>query len=133
MSIDEQKFESKYDVVPASVELANIFKVASTTPLLRRRYTSNDPRSGNLLSASVSYIPKALVEANPAILDEHNEPRPGRTLHQLSTVGIEIMKVVDGCAHRNIRRMVPGGPNRTPLRHATQAMARSLKGQTELM
>jgi UTRA domain len=60
-----------------------------------RRYTSNDPRSGNLLSASVSYMPKALVEANPAILDERNEPWPGGTLHQLSTVGIEIMKVVD--------------------------------------
>ncbi len=60
-----------------------------------RRFTSNDPRSGNLLSASVSYIPKAFVEANPAILDERNEPWPGGTLHQLSTVGIEIMNVVD--------------------------------------
>jgi GntR family transcriptional regulator len=40
-------------------------------------------------------MPKALVEANPAILDDCNEPWPGGTLHQLSTVGIEIMKVVD--------------------------------------
>jgi hypothetical protein len=35
------------------------------------------------------------VESNPKILDERNEPWPGGTLHQLSTVGIEIMKVVD--------------------------------------
>lgn len=35
------------------------------------------------------------MEGNPAILDENNEPWPGGTLHQLSTVGIEIMKVVD--------------------------------------
>ena len=49
----------------------------------------------NLLSDSVSYIPKTFVEDNPAILDERNEPWPGGTLHQLSTVGVEIMKVVD--------------------------------------
>jgi GntR family transcriptional regulator len=95
MSIDEQRFESKYDVIPASVDLASIFEITPTTSLLRRRFTSNDPRSGNLLSASVSYIPKTLVEANPAILDDRNEPWPGGTLHQLSTVGIEIMKVID--------------------------------------
>jgi GntR family transcriptional regulator len=29
------------------------------------------------------------------LLDEKNEPWPGGTLHQLSTVGIEIMRVVD--------------------------------------
>ena len=50
---------------------------------------------GLLLSTSISYIPKSFVEANPAILDDSNEPWPGGTLHQLSTVGIEIMKVVD--------------------------------------
>ena len=95
MSIHDQQFVSRYDIIPATDEVAAVFGVAPATPLLRRRFTSTDPRTGNLLSDSVSYIPKALVEANPAILDERNEPWPGGTLHQLSTVGIEIMKVVD--------------------------------------
>jgi GntR family transcriptional regulator len=94
MSISDQEFSSKYDVFPAPVDIAAVFGIVPTTPLLRRRYTSTDPKSGNLLSNSVSYIPKSLVEGNPAILDENNEPWPGGTLHQLSTVGIEIMKGV---------------------------------------
>jgi GntR family transcriptional regulator len=95
MSINDQEFVSKYDIVPAPTDLANDFDIIPTTPLLRRRFTSTDPRTKNLLSDSVSYIPKTFVEGNPAILDERNEPWPGGTLHQLSTVGIEIMKVVD--------------------------------------
>ena len=95
MSIHDQKFASRYDIIPAPDELATVFGIVPTTPLLRRRFTSTDPRTGNLLSDSVSYIPKVFVEANPAILDERNEPWPGGTLHKLSTVGIEIMKVVD--------------------------------------
>jgi GntR family transcriptional regulator len=95
MSIDEQEFSSKYDIFPASAELAEIFGIVPTTPLLRRRYRSTDPGTKNLLSDSVSYIPKAFVESNQAILDERNEPWPGGTQHQLSTVGIEIMNVVD--------------------------------------
>src|SRR3984957_13347911 len=94
MSINDQEFVSKYDITPASPEIAEILGITPTTPLLRRRFTSTDPRSGNLLSTSVSYIPKPFVEANPAILDENNEPWPGGTLHALSTICIEIMKVI---------------------------------------
>jgi GntR family transcriptional regulator len=43
----------------------------------------------------VSYIARALVEGNPALLDQGNEPWPGGTQHQLSTVGIEIMVMGD--------------------------------------
>jgi len=100
MSINDQQFSSKYDVIPAPAELADIFNIVPTAPLLRRRFTSIDPRSKYLLSNSVAYIPKAFVEANPAILDERNEPWPGGTLHQLSTVGIEIMKMVDEVSAR---------------------------------
>jgi GntR family transcriptional regulator len=95
MSINDQEFESKYDIIPAPTEIASVFGVTPTTPLLRRQFTSTDPRSGNLLSTSVSYIPKFFVEANPAVLDANNEPWPGGTAHQLLTVGIEIMKVID--------------------------------------
>jgi GntR family transcriptional regulator len=95
MSIGDQHFTSEYDTIPASSDLADKFGIVPTTPLLRRHWTSTEPKSGNLLSTSTSYIPKSLVEANPAILDASNEPWPGGTLHALSTVGIEIMKVVD--------------------------------------
>lgn len=95
MSITDQEFDPKYDVIPAPADLAAILNAVPTAPLLRRRFTAKDRRSGVLLSNSVSYIPTAFVDSNPAILDEKNEPWAGGTLHQLSTVGIEIMKVVD--------------------------------------
>lgn len=95
MSIDDQEFTSKYDSVPADAEMARLFGITAGDLLLRRRYDSRDVRTGHLLSSSTSYMPRALVEANPALLDEHNEPWPGGTMHQLSTVGIEIMTVID--------------------------------------
>lgn len=95
MSIGEQRFTSIYDVIDADEDQAKILNVAQGTPLLRRRFVSTDPHTNRLLSSSASYIPKSFVEGNPALLDEKNEPWPGGTLHQLSTVGIEIMRVVD--------------------------------------
>ena len=95
MSIAEQKFTSAYDTVMPDHELANILDIDLATPLLRRKFESTDPQTGHLLSSSVSYIPKKYLEGNPALLDQTNEPWPGGTLHQLSTVGIEIMQVVD--------------------------------------
>jgi GntR family transcriptional regulator len=43
----------------------------------------------------VSYLPYALISANPDLLDSKNEPWPGGTQHQLYTVGIEITRIVD--------------------------------------
>jgi GntR family transcriptional regulator len=95
MSIDEQEFDTVYDVTEAGPEIGEALAVAPSEPVLRRQWQSTDPRTGHLLSSSVSFIPKALVEANPALFDADNEPWPGGTMHQLSTVGMEIMKVVD--------------------------------------
>ncbi|MET8041247.1 GntR family transcriptional regulator [Micromonospora sp. NPDC005215] len=95
MSIAEQKFSAHYDVIDASPELAEIFKVPSGEPLLRRRYEAHDSQTGHLLSYSVSHLPVALVRNNPAILDDNNEPWPGGTQHQLLTVGVEITRMVD--------------------------------------
>lgn len=94
-SITDERFTATYDVVPADAELAELFGVAANTPVLQRRYEAADPKTGRLLSSSVSYIAKSLVESNPKLLDESNEPWPGGTQHQLSTVGIEVMCVVD--------------------------------------
>src|SRR5262249_39057059 len=95
MSIAEQEFTAAYDIITADQELAKALSVDLGTPLLRRKWVSTDPRTDRLLSTSVSYIPKSLVESNPAVLDANNEPWPGGTMHQLSTVGIEIMRIVD--------------------------------------
>jgi GntR family transcriptional regulator len=94
MSIEDQRFTSTYDLIPATDELAELFEIDPEAPVLRRKYEAVNAR-GRLLSYSVSYIPKGLIDANPALLDESNEPWPGGTQHQLSTVGIEIMCIVD--------------------------------------
>ena len=79
----------------AGAELAELFGIKPEDEVLRRRYESTDKQTGRLLSASVSYMPKALVEGNPELLDQNNEPWWGGTQHQLSTVGVEIMCIVD--------------------------------------
>ena len=95
MSIDQQAFESHYDQVPAGDELARIFAIQPNDLVLRRRFEATDRSTGVRLSWSVAYIPLELVRGNPEILDEKNEPWPGGTMHQLSTVGIEIARIVD--------------------------------------
>ncbi|MCA1274043.1 GntR family transcriptional regulator [Streptomyces sp. 7G] len=95
MSIDEQSFSTAFDTAPADSELARALGVEAGEPVFRRHYESHDTQTGNLLSFSTSYIPLRLVSGNPEILDPANEPWPGGTQHQLSTVGIEIMTMVD--------------------------------------
>ena len=59
-----------------------------------------DRRNGRRLSWSVSYIPVPLIESNPDLLDSGNEPWPGGTQHQLYTVGIEVVRIVDQVSAR---------------------------------
>jgi GntR family transcriptional regulator len=66
----------------------------------------------------VSHIPLALVEGNPALLDPDREPWPGGTQHQLSTVGIEIMRIVDEVTARmptTVEVQLWGLPDGVPL------------------
>jgi GntR family transcriptional regulator len=88
--IDETLFSASYARIPADHELAKEFGVEPGTELLRRSYKTAQKESGKLILASVSYIPLEFIAANPALLDERNEPWPGGHWHQLSTVGIEI-------------------------------------------
>ncbi len=44
---------------------------------------------------SVSYVPLALIESNPKLLDGDEEPWPGGAMHQFATLGIEIADVID--------------------------------------
>ena len=95
MSIGDQEFVSATTPSRPETNWPSCSASSPQTRFLRRRYESTDKRTGRLLSASVSYMPKALVEGNPELLDQDNEPWWGGTQHQLSTVGIEIMCIVD--------------------------------------
>ena len=83
-----------YSTVPADEQIAAEFAVPAGTPLLRREYEMLDPETKNRLSFSVSYIPRFLIESNPELLDDRNEPWPGGHQHQLYTVGIELGRIV---------------------------------------
>lgn len=89
-SINDLDFTARYTQVSSNEEMADIFGVPAGSTLLRREYETRDKRSRLREQWSVSYIPVSLIEANPALLDETNEPWPGGTQHQLHTVGIEI-------------------------------------------
>lgn len=118
MSIEDQQFSTRYDMVEAGPEMAELFGISPTDELLRRRFEATDEATGHLLSFSTSYMPKGLVCANPALLDERNEPWPGGTQHQLSTVGVEVMCMVDQVTARmptTVEAQLWGLPDGVPL------------------
>lgn len=92
--ISETDPSYRYSTVTAGPELAAEFDVPDDTKLSRRDYEMTDKRTGYRLALSTSYIPKALIESNPDLLDEKNEPWPGGHQHQLYTVGIELDRIV---------------------------------------
>ena len=118
MSINQQRFESHYDQIEAGEELAGIFQIPAADLVLRRQWEATDKDTGLRLSWSVAYIPLDLVKENPAILDERNEPWPGGTMHQLSTVGIEVARIVDEVTARmptTVEMQQWGLPNGVPI------------------
>jgi GntR family transcriptional regulator len=84
------KFVAKYETIAASDDLAAELGVSPGADLLKRTYETSDPATGYLILWSVSYIPRALIEGDPRLLDEEEEPWAGGHLHQLYTVGIEV-------------------------------------------
>ena len=89
ISLHEVSFRADYSRVSADREVPDF---PEGTPLLRREYETTDER-GRRIAWSVSWLPIALIEANPDLLDSKNEPWPGGTQHQLHTVGVEIAVV----------------------------------------
>jgi len=94
-SIHSVKFDCTYDVIRATTNIADRFKIPAGAKVLRRMYQTTDPDTGSWLARSVSHIPVELIRSNPDLMDASNEPWPGGTQHQLSTVGIEIARIVD--------------------------------------
>ena len=95
VQIGDLRFRTDYQVIPASPDVAGALNIAEGERVLRRAWEHIDPATSRREAWSVSHIPAAYVEANPELLDPKNEPWPGGTQHQLSTVGIEIMTIID--------------------------------------
>lgn len=94
-SIDQLSFVTEYEQIEPNSKLAADLHISQDTKVLQRLYEMRDKKDGRRLSWSVSYIPVPIIEPNPALLDASNEPWPGGTQHQLYTVGVEIVRVVD--------------------------------------
>lgn len=94
-SIDKVTFNTDYQVVVPPVGLAHDFGIPQDAEVLQRTYEMRDRKDNRLLSWSVSYLPMSIISKNKALLDPANEPWPGGTMHQLYTVGVEIVRVVD--------------------------------------
>jgi GntR family transcriptional regulator len=88
-------FPAKYDPQPASEHLADVFSVKPGAKLLHRRYVTRDKASDAPISLIDSWLVWDRIKSNPKLLDDTNEPWPGGTQHQLSTVGIELVRVVE--------------------------------------
>ncbi|MGH3708790.1 MAG: GntR family transcriptional regulator [Pseudonocardiaceae bacterium] len=93
--IDDLIFRPTYDVVPAGADVGAVLEIGEGTRVLRRVWELVDPVTGRREAWSVSHIPETYVRDNPALSDPANEPWAGGTQHQLSTVGIEIMTIID--------------------------------------
>jgi len=90
------RFTAEYETVALpDGDLSNVFELQPGTPMLRRVFELRDPANGHRQAWSVSHLPVKLIEANPALLDQSNEPWPGGTQHQLATVGIEVVRMDD--------------------------------------
>jgi GntR family transcriptional regulator len=94
-TVDQLAFGASYDTIEAPADLAHVFGVPEGTTLLRRRYRTADRGMDLPLNENVSYLLHEVAKANPELLDESNEPWPGGTQHQLSTIGIELDRIVD--------------------------------------
>jgi GntR family transcriptional regulator len=92
--IGQTNSEHHYSIIAASKDLASEFAITESAKVLRREYEMTDRQTGYRLAFSVSYIPVSLIESNPALLDENEEPWPGGHQHQLYTVGIELDRIV---------------------------------------
>lgn len=93
LDVGDLVFHAAYRETAASGELAAALGVDEGTALVERTYRTRYSAERNPFSLVTSYLIRDRVKANPALLDETNEPWPGGTWNQLLTVGIEIDRV----------------------------------------
>ncbi|WP_327368690.1 GntR family transcriptional regulator [Streptomyces sp. NBC_01217] len=93
LEIDDLVFHASYRYIESDERLSGIFDVQEGTPLLERTYRTRYAVESAPFSLVTSYIVRGLIEGNPDLLDETNEPWPGGTQNQLFTVGIELSRI----------------------------------------
>jgi GntR family transcriptional regulator len=95
LDFDDIDFPATYNAEPATEELAAVFGVEPETKMLHRHYVSSERAVDAPVSLIDSWLVWDIVAENPALLSAENEPWPGGTQHQLSTVGIELGRIVE--------------------------------------
>ncbi|MDF3142347.1 MULTISPECIES: UTRA domain-containing protein [unclassified Streptomyces] len=93
LQVRDLVFHARYREVAAPPELADAFGVPEGTVLLERTYRTRCSAESAPFSLVTSYLVRAMIAANPDLLDDSNEPWPGGTQNQLHTVGIEVSRV----------------------------------------
>ncbi|MFD3927432.1 GntR family transcriptional regulator [Streptomyces sp. NPDC058614] len=97
---DQIETHATFSVIPADADLAERFRVEPGTLMLHRQYWHSTSGDSTALSLIDSYLVHEVAARNPDLLDSSNEPWPGGTHHQLSTIGIEIDRIDDGIRTR---------------------------------
>ena len=95
LEVDALVFSAKYTRVEADAEIAESLAVEQGAPVLERLYRTRHQDERAPFNLVRSYMPIDLIEGNPDLLDETNEPWPGGTQNQLHTVGVELDRVVE--------------------------------------
>jgi GntR family transcriptional regulator len=93
LNMTDLAFSAEYAPCEADEDLAEAFTVPVGTRLMERIYRTRARTENAPFSLSRSFLLYDTIEANPDLLDVANEPWPGGTLHQLSTVGIEVDRI----------------------------------------
>lgn len=100
LEFSDLEFFAEYDSVQADADLAAAFGVALGTRLLRRTYRTRLRSENAPLNLIRSYLVYEQVSVNPDLLDDKNEPWSGGTQHQLSTIGVELGRIIDSIRAR---------------------------------
>ncbi|MEU1804906.1 UTRA domain-containing protein [Streptomyces sp. NPDC019937] len=93
LEVTDLAFHAEYREATADEDLAAVFGVPVGTRLLERVYRTTCRAEGAPFALVHSYLVHGVVAANPDLLDAANEPWPGGTQHQLSTIGVELDRV----------------------------------------
>lgn len=93
ISLDKANLISKYTRVTNGADGTDVPEFPAGTPLLQRNYEHRSREDDSLLMWSVGWIPVALIESDPRLLDEDKEPWEGGTHDQLAQVDIEVGRI----------------------------------------
>ncbi|MGW0734391.1 GntR family transcriptional regulator [Streptomyces sp. NPDC002851] len=93
LEMNDLVFHAAYREVEADQELAEAFGITEGDSLLERTYRTRCSAETAPFSLVTSYVVRALIESNPDLLNDANEPWPGGTQNQLYTVGIEVDRI----------------------------------------